>query len=114
MTAPERYGNRKVSKMYAQINTLRQAIAGEGTPAIQAAWDAVEEHIDFAYSPRADVAEAAVAAAVQAERAKTAAIIAALNEWLESWESDLDMEAVAQIHSVVAIDHPPAIRAGGA
>lgn len=36
--------------MYAQINVLRAAIRSEGTEAIQAAWDAVEEHIDFVYS----------------------------------------------------------------
>lgn len=46
---PERYGDRRVPKMYAQINTLRAAIRAEGTPAIQSAWDAVEKHIDFAY-----------------------------------------------------------------
>lgn len=46
-----RYGNRKVSKMYAQINELRAAIRAEGTDRIQEAWDKVEEHIDFAYSP---------------------------------------------------------------
>ena len=45
------YGNRNVPKMYAQINALRSAIRAEGTPAIQKAWDAVEEHIDFAYRP---------------------------------------------------------------
>ena len=50
MTAPDRYGQRKVPRMYAEINTLRAAIRAEGTPAIQEAWDAVEEHIDFAYS----------------------------------------------------------------
>lgn len=47
--ALDRYGNRKVIKMYAQINELRRAIRAEGTPAIQDAWDKVEEHIDFAY-----------------------------------------------------------------
>ncbi len=46
---PARYGNRHVPKMYAEINALRRAIAAEGTPAIQDAWDRVEEHIDFAY-----------------------------------------------------------------
>jgi hypothetical protein len=35
--------------MYAQVNELRQAIAAEGSPRVQAAWDKVEEHIDFAY-----------------------------------------------------------------
>ena len=47
--ALDRSGNRKVPKMYAQINELRRAIRAEGTPAVQDAWDAVEEHIDFAY-----------------------------------------------------------------
>ena len=47
-----RYGRRNVAKMYAQINALREAIRREGTPSIQDAWDAVEEHIDFAYMPQ--------------------------------------------------------------
>ena len=47
----KRYGNRHISKMYAQINALRAAIRAEGTPAIQKAWDEVEEHIDFVYRP---------------------------------------------------------------
>lgn len=38
--------------MYAEINALRRAIRAEGTEAIQSAWDAVEEHIDFAYAPK--------------------------------------------------------------
>lgn len=46
----DRYGNRRISKMYAEIEALRQAIRAEGTPAIQDAWDKVEQHIDFAYS----------------------------------------------------------------
>lgn len=46
---PDRYGKRKVSKMYAEINVLRAAIRAEGTPTILEAWDAVEEHIDFIY-----------------------------------------------------------------
>ena len=48
MTA--KYGRRNIPKMYAQINALRRAIAAEGTPAIQDAWGAVEEHVDYAYS----------------------------------------------------------------
>ena len=44
-----RYGQRKVVKMYNDINKLRSAIRREGTPAIQEAWDAVEEHVDFLY-----------------------------------------------------------------
>ena len=46
---PDRYGRRCVVAMYAEINTLRTAIRAEGSEAVQAAWDAVEEHIDFAY-----------------------------------------------------------------
>ena len=46
----ERYGNRRVVKMFNQINALRKLIRSEGTPSIQEAWDEVEEHIDFAYS----------------------------------------------------------------
>ena len=49
MTAPNRWGQRSVPKMIAQIDALRRAIRAEGTPAIQDAWDKVEEHIDFAY-----------------------------------------------------------------
>ena len=44
-----RYGNRTIIKMFNQINALRKAIRNEGTPAIQEAWDKVEEHIDFVY-----------------------------------------------------------------
>lgn len=36
--------------MFNQINALRKLIRGEGTPAIQEAWDKVEEHIDFVYA----------------------------------------------------------------
>ena len=49
MTAPAKYGNRNIPKMIRQIDELRRAIRSEGTPAIQEAWDKVEEHIDFAY-----------------------------------------------------------------
>lgn len=49
MSESERYGNRRVPKMYAEINALRRAIAAEGSPLIQEAWSKVEEHIDFAY-----------------------------------------------------------------
>lgn len=45
----EKYGNRNVAKMIRQMEELRSAIRSEGTPAIQAAWDLVEEHIDYSY-----------------------------------------------------------------
>lgn len=44
-----RYGTRRVDRMWADINALRQVIAREGTPAIQDAWDRVEPCIDYAY-----------------------------------------------------------------
>ena len=44
-----RFGNRRVDRMYAEINKLRQAIRSEGSDAIQDAWDRVEECIDYAY-----------------------------------------------------------------
>jgi len=45
-----RFGRRRVSRMYAEVNELRRAIRAEGTPAIQNAWDKVEQHIDYAYA----------------------------------------------------------------
>jgi hypothetical protein len=54
MEEPRRYGRRKVTKMYADINRLRALIRAEGTEAIQAAWDEVEEHIDFVYQQPQD------------------------------------------------------------
>lgn len=44
-----KYGNRRIITMYAEIQVLRTAIRAEGTEAIQNAWDRVEEHIDYAY-----------------------------------------------------------------
>lgn len=49
----ERYGNRRVPKMLAQVNAHRAAVAAEGTPLIQDTWDKIEEHIDFAYAQNA-------------------------------------------------------------
>jgi hypothetical protein len=46
----DKYGQRNVIKMFNQVNALRKAIRTEGTPAIQEAWDKVEEHIDFIYA----------------------------------------------------------------
>lgn len=51
-----RFGNRRVPKMYAQVNDLRRLIAAEGTTRIQEAWDKVEEHIDYAYGMAAQKA----------------------------------------------------------
>ena len=55
----ERYGKRRVPKMYAEVNRLRSAIRAEGTPEIQDAWDAVEEWIDFAFGKNATQKDAA-------------------------------------------------------
>ena len=49
MGEAQKYGNRNVPKMIAEWDAHRKACRAEGTPAIQAAWDAVEEHIDYAY-----------------------------------------------------------------
>lgn len=49
LSPQSKYGNRNVPKMIAQVEALRRAIRAEGTPAIQDAWDKVEEHIDYAY-----------------------------------------------------------------
>lgn len=59
----DRYGNCRVPEMYADINELRRAIASEGTARIQAAWEKVEEHIDFACQQNAQVSSDALAAA---------------------------------------------------
>lgn len=50
MSAPERFGNRKITKMHRQWNDLRTAIRSEGTPAIQDAWDKVEEWSGFVFT----------------------------------------------------------------
>lgn len=49
-----RFGKRRVTKMYAEVNELRRAIAAEGSDRIQRAWDRVEEHLDFAYQQAAE------------------------------------------------------------
>ncbi|MDZ7905197.1 MAG: hypothetical protein U5N55_05045 [Cypionkella sp.] len=67
-----KYGNRNVPKMIRQVDALRHAIAAEGSPAIQAAWDAVEEHIDYAY--RRDDA-GMIAEAVAKEREACAVVV---------------------------------------
>ena len=46
---PARPPDSAIAKRRDEINELRRACRGEGSPRIQAAWDAVEEHIDFAY-----------------------------------------------------------------
>lgn len=51
---PEKYGNRNVAKMIREVETFRQLVRSEGTPAVQEAWDKIEEHIDYAY--RRDIA----------------------------------------------------------
>ena len=48
------YGTRNVPKMIREVETLRAAIRAEGTPAIQDAWDKVEQHIDYAYGAQAE------------------------------------------------------------
>jgi hypothetical protein len=55
MTA--RYGNRRIDKMRAEINALRDAIRAHDPEATETAWDKCEEWIDFVFS-RAKLAEA--------------------------------------------------------
>lgn len=45
----EKYGVRRVPKMYAKINELRKLIRSERSQRIQEKWDEVEEFIDFAF-----------------------------------------------------------------
>ncbi len=49
MRVPDRYGRRKVSRMLAEWNALRSALASGDREATQEAFDACEEWIDFAY-----------------------------------------------------------------
>lgn len=46
---PQKYGRRNIAKMRDEINELRRACRDEGSPRIQAALDAVEPHLCFAY-----------------------------------------------------------------
>lgn len=82
----EKYGNRNVPKMIRQVEQLRAAIRAEGTPAIQEAWDLVEEHIDYAY--RADIPPTlAEALAVPEVRAMRQALMF-LTDRLQEFELD--------------------------
>lgn len=49
MTAPERYGRRKVTKMLAEWDAHRKAVASGDMEAAQSTLDACEEWIDFAF-----------------------------------------------------------------
>ena len=75
MTA--KYGRRNVPKMIGQVDALRHAIRAEGSPLVQDAWDAVEEHIDFAYRGDLDAAHRAGYELARAEAAKLSAHIRA-------------------------------------
>lgn len=46
---PLRYGNRKFSKMYAQINNLRKAIRERDAEKTEAIWDQCEPFIDVVF-----------------------------------------------------------------
>lgn len=50
----ERYGRRLVSKMWEKVNEHRHAVAADGSSAVQASWDAIEEFIDYAFQQNAD------------------------------------------------------------
>lgn len=44
------YGKRNITKMYKQYNEFRAIVRSEGTPAIQEAFDKIEEWIDYSFS----------------------------------------------------------------
>lgn len=44
-----RYGQRKVTKMYAEWAEHRTACRAEGTPAVQATLDKVEQWVDYVF-----------------------------------------------------------------
>ena len=43
----ERYGRTRVSRIRKRIDDARKAIRDEGTPAIQDAWDELEQFLPF-------------------------------------------------------------------
>ena len=45
----ERYGNRKVSKMYREVQEHRQAVASGDFARIQETWDKIENWIDYCF-----------------------------------------------------------------
>ena len=45
----ERYGNRKVSKMYKEVQEHRQAVARGDFERIQETWDKIENWIDYCF-----------------------------------------------------------------
>lgn len=56
----EYYGKVRVSKIIKTVDDLRTAIQKEGTPDILAAWDRLEQWIDFFYDTRGKTAAAAL------------------------------------------------------
>lgn len=48
-TNQARYGQRHVSKMIREVEQLRRAIRAHDNEATEAAWDRVEQHIDYPY-----------------------------------------------------------------
>lgn len=50
----DRYGTRRVPKLYAEWGQHREACRAEGTPAIQETLDKIEEWIDFAFQQAAE------------------------------------------------------------
>ena len=53
----ERYGKTRIVKLRQATNELRAAIAAEGTPRIQAAWDRAEQWVDRIFTPAVDEKE---------------------------------------------------------
>lgn len=58
MTERERYGRRRIDRMLKEWNALREAVASGNPEATQAAFDACEEWVDFAFgAARKDATE---------------------------------------------------------
>ncbi len=62
----DRYGKRRVSKMLAEWNRLREAVREGNLEGIQNAFDACEEWIDFAFGQNKGGNDAKLAKAVEA------------------------------------------------
>ena len=56
MADPSRYGRRKISRMKAEWDRLREAVAMCPDDAVQAAFDACEEWVDFAFGAASEKA----------------------------------------------------------
>lgn len=88
----QKYGRSNVAKMIKEVDQHRKMVRAEGTPAVQESWDAIEEHIDYAYGGDRDRLTA---------RAKAAeAEVARLTEALKGMEYACEQLAATRTHEV--------------